>query len=55
MNKVKIGIRIRDLRSDQMDFPYARLINNDSISIEYLKWQDWGEDFPLSDKSALLI
>ena len=54
MNKFKLAYGISDtLRSYQIDYPYAKLINDDSISIQYLKWQDWSEDFPFSDKSAL--
>lgn len=42
------------LRRYEIDYPYAKLLDNDSISIEYLKWRDWSKDLPLSDMSALV-
>lgn len=38
----------------EINYPYAKHTVNDSLVIDYLKWNDWSEDWILRDKSALI-
>lgn len=38
----------------EINYPYAKLDNNDSLIIEYLDWNDWSKDWPFRNKSALI-
>lgn len=38
----------------EVNYPYAKLADNDSLIIDYLKWKDWSEDWVFRDKSALV-
>lgn len=41
-------------KSLEINYPYAKLVNRDSLIVEYLEWKDWSTDWPFRDKSALI-
>ncbi len=55
LNSFKWGLK-KSLKNRvfTLNYPYAKLASNDSLIIDYLKWEDWVEDWPFRDKSAIV-